>query len=503
MEIYYEDGRLKGGGAYAGEFFGVNREIIRNLTLNCRIAIILLNTLLVFLALQYAHLIFGWAGVLGALGAILSPAFLAHSRYVTLDVPVSLLMFLSIVSWQQLIVKQSAGRWLIFVTFLTAAFLSKFISYSVLPVIIMMTILISIKCRSFARLNWVLSGIVVSAALVVSVYAVTATGVPEPFIAAASEKVRDKWTYMPLQSLEILPARLAAGLRWFSLSFTSLYSYIQEGRPSPFLFGGQLYWKNTWLYFPLLFLLKETLPGLILVALAIFLAVIRPGRLSRQDDTVSSSDAGKNAFVSAALFFTAFYIACAVASHLNVGLRHLLPVYLFAGMLTAYSIEKAYSGWSVRAQENFRLVLVALLLVHLISITRSYPHLLSYYNEAAGGTDLGYKWAVDSNYDWGQDFYRLTEYLDKTVPQDSGQAVYLTYFGPLYAAPSGKTHMIKWPIYKGPPPEGSLYAVSVHAAEKYRAYLAMTGHNACWLDGFSPLARAGKTIFVYRIGPKS
>ena len=55
----------------------------------------------------------------------------------------------------------------------------------------------------------------------------------------------------------------------------------------------------------------------------------------------------------------------------------------------------------------------------------TYPYYLSYYNELAGGPDNGYKYAVDSNLDWGQDLKRLTQYVN----ENNIDKIKLEYFG--------------------------------------------------------------------------
>src|SRR5204862_7823976 len=41
-----------------------------------------------------------------------------------------------------------------------------------------------------------------------------------------------------------------------------------------------------------------------------------------------------------------------------------------------------------------------------------YPHSLSYFNELAGGPGGGHAHFLDSNGDWGQDLFALTDWVD-------------------------------------------------------------------------------------------
>src|SRR3989338_4768089 len=58
-------------------------------------------------------------------------------------------------------------------------------------------------------------------------------------------------------------------------------------------------------------------------------------------------------------------------------------------------------------------VVCLLLLWLVIDTIIASPHFLSYYNELAGGSRNGWKIAVDSNYDWGQDLKRLADFMDQ------------------------------------------------------------------------------------------
>ena len=54
------------------------------------------------------------------------------------------------------------------------------------------------------------------------------------------------------------------------------------------------------------------------------------------------------------------------------------------------------------------------------------PYFLSYFNEFGGGVQGGYHFVTDSNYDWGQDLFRLQSWVN-TQPQVDKIAV--DYFG--------------------------------------------------------------------------
>ena len=117
----------------------------------------------------------------------------------------------------------------------------------------------------------------------------------------------------------------------------------------------------------------------------------------------------------------------------------------------------------------------------------------------AKGTDNGYKIAVDSNYDWGQDFYRLLEFVEK----ENIRQIRLDYFGgedPQYWLGDKYIQLKPREIKKAP--EGWV-AVSINQlqggiAEPAEGFDQETGYYN-WLKKQEPVARAGKTIFIYYI----
>lgn len=51
------------------------------------------------------------------------------------------------------------------------------------------------------------------------------------------------------------------------------------------------------------------------------------------------------------------------------------------------------------------------LLANCISLARSYPHLIAYFNEMAGGPQNGFKHLAFSCVDWGQDLLRVKGWM--------------------------------------------------------------------------------------------
>jgi tetratricopeptide (TPR) repeat protein len=98
---------------------------------------------------------------------------------------------------------------------------------------------------------------------------------------------------------------------------------------------------------------------------------------------------------------------------MNIGVRHILPVYVFLAVLIGGAAWKL-----VEQSRRWIYVVAALLLFQAISVTRTYPAYLAYANELWGGPSQTYKYLTDSNVDWGQQLKATKRYLDKRGVKD-------------------------------------------------------------------------------------
>eukprot|EP01035_Chromulina_nebulosa_P014395 gene14395-19057_t len=104
-----------------------------------------------------------------------------------------------------------------------------------------------------------------------------------------------------------------------------------------------------------------------------------------------------------ALFGT--YLVLAVLEDINLGHRHVLPIYLPAYVL-AGAVALAWRAWWWRLS----LAVCGLWLVRDSWAIR--PHYLAYFGPQAGGPEKGYTHLVDSSLDWGMNLPGLKRWLD-------------------------------------------------------------------------------------------
>src|SRR5208283_520972 len=115
------------------------------------------------------------------------------------------------------------------------------------------------------------------------------------------------------------------------------------------------------------------------------------------------------------------YFAGMMYSGVDLGVRLILPCYPFlyvlAGRLAA---PRSVVG---RSWALARLTALAALVLTAVSVLRSDPHQLAYFNELVGGP--AYRRLADSNLDWGQDLRSLKEEMDRR----QAPIIYLSYYG--------------------------------------------------------------------------
>jgi hypothetical protein len=195
------------------------------------------------------------------------------------------------------------------------------------------------------------------------------------------------------------------------------------GNTSYFL--GHVSNSGWWYYFPVVFLLKESLPALMLLAFGLFLGLKKTLSkiLSRNIFKNFAEYLGTNLAEFGMLLVIIVYWLYSIKSPLNIGFRHILPTIPFIYML----IASTFKNWSGGKLIKFiKYGFLALMLIWTAGETAiAYPYFLSYFNEAGGGTMNGYKYVTDSNFDWGQDL----KHLQSFVKDQNIQKIAVDYFG--------------------------------------------------------------------------
>ena len=119
--------------------------------------------------------------------------------------------------------------------------------------------------------------------------------------------------------------------------------------------------------------------------------------------------------------FLVAYAAAAVTSHLNIGHRHLLPLYA-----PLFILGGILARWLGRPARLGAAAVGGLLAVLALEAAWTFPDYLAYFNGVVPERSA-YRHLVDSSLDWGQDLPAVRAYLDRHPPV--GGAAYLSYFG--------------------------------------------------------------------------
>ncbi len=370
--------------------------------------------LLVFLATKE---IFGpLAAILALFLFAFEPNLLANGAIVTTDMGLALFLFASVYTFYRFCTKPSAARLALCAVATALGIVAKHSGVLILPTLVLLALvdLLPAVGNTAAAQDWkrhlrqlglaLITISVVSYLILWAFYGFRYGARPGQLQITPSLAAYAGTLTHPLQRSVI--DFLA---RHHLLPEAYLYGWVdillsQGARPS-FIFG-HLYSTSKWFFFPAVFLLKTTL------TLMLFLLLLPFARISR-----NHGRRRELVFLSLPI---AFFLFAAIYSHINMGVRYLLPIYPFcivlASAAAAYFFTRSVVG---------RVAVAALLLLTVFSSLHSYPNFLVYSNELFGGPAHTYRFATDNNADWGQGLKWTKTYLD----QHPDPNCWFDYFG--------------------------------------------------------------------------
>jgi hypothetical protein len=194
----------------------------------------------------------------------------------------------------------------------------------------------------------------------------------------------EAWPISTAARFRVLPESYLYGLADVKLTANYYTSYVL----------GKVYAHGVWFYFPVALLIKTTIGVLALLLLS--LGVVATRRLTRWREII---------FLVVPVFF---YLLVAFTVGMNIGVRHILVVYVFLYVLiggAAWVLIQRNRKWAYAAG--------ACVLVHAASSLMAFPNYIPYGNELWGGPSQTYKYLTDSNSDWGQQLKSIKQYLDR------------------------------------------------------------------------------------------
>lgn len=457
-----------------------------------------------------ARSLYGWqAGCLALVLWVLNPDVLAHAQLVTTDLPVAGFLFLAVYCFFRALQRTTVVNVLLLGLAVGGCLVAKFSGVLIFPMLLLVgaafvfsqqqgqlllrgkdSLFVSRKEKAVLALGLIVAAGVMSVAVIWASYGFHARLSPEAVVANRIDWqhhwVKEKFTTTVLrlpQSLHLLPEAYLYGFLVMLESAENRLSYLL----------GETSGTGWWYYFLVTFFVKTPIPLLLLIGLGlVFLRKYGAGLLA---EAMLLAPAG-------------LYLLIALTANLNIGHRHLLPIYPFL-IVCAAKVARAFSWPQPRRLTIFCGVLLAW---HLIGTLVIYPHFLSYFNELVGGPKHGYTILADSNIDWGQDLKALAEYR-RAHPEGT---LYLSYFGtaspqyygleaemlPGFSLPLSPQARNRQFVRFNQIPSGSLVAISV--TNLTGLYLRMynlpgTQEFLQRLQKMEPLARIGYSINIYRL----
>ncbi|MCH7813630.1 MAG: glycosyltransferase family 39 protein, partial [Planctomycetes bacterium] len=424
----------------------------------------LIGVALGLLVWVWSRRLFGPAGGLLSVGLYaFSPTMLAHSRLITTDLVAALFFLAAVGALWRVLHRVSVGTVLLSSLALAALLLSKTSALLILPmtaVLILVRLLsrqpTELVLRTVRRVEsrWTQLGLWLAAAAVHVLVCVALIWAAYGFRYAALRQAEPGVDH--LFTVARLPAEVTPWQHVIERAGApgQIVDWARQHRllPEAYLYGmahtlgqaqfraaflrGETRYRGWWYFFPYCFAVKTPLPLLVLLATAGVVFVSRTR--ARHKTKLATAPARARAFVDSlyrtAPLWTLFavYGAFAIASHLNIGHRHILPIYpvlfIFVG--------GAAAGLELSQWKSARGMIVAgLSLLFAAASLSIWPNYLAFFNSLVGGPGNGYKHLVDSSLDWGQDLPALKTWLDHDATTDSASpaadrpTVYLSYFG--------------------------------------------------------------------------
>jgi len=276
-----------------------------------------------------------------------------------------------------------------------------------------------------------------------------------------------------------------------------LLSVFQAAQTRGTFLCGESSGLGTWWYFPFAMAVKTPITTLAaFAATAIYSASCLFRR--KRGSAVSDSPVLRIEMWTALCLIVpiAIYLGTAMSSNLNLGIRHVLPIYplLFAsvGLLMARLWD-----WHKAAAIVIGLCVITGLAVESCS---AYPDYLPFFNVLAGGSRGGLRLLSDSNLDWGQDLPLLAGW-QRTHPD---QKLYLAYFGTTDPAFYGIRYTNVLDGYgPGPPPEpmNGPGVLAISATTLQGPYCGQTFNKPTWytLWRFKPFEVLGGSIYLFHV----
>jgi 4-amino-4-deoxy-L-arabinose transferase-like glycosyltransferase len=420
------------------------------LALLARLPFILLSGLLGWIVHAIARRVFGCeSGLLALTLYAFSPAFLAHGRLATADLPITLSMTAFAWLLGRCLERATPSRGLASALALGLAFVAKMSAVLLLPIAAVIAL---VRLAARAPIPWSLRRAAVATSLRSRLVVMAAIAALHAVLVVAVIWAFHEFREAPANAPG--PTMLAHGgwdavPREGAVARTVTFAREHHVLPEAWLFGFQFTelhsherhayamgrWSMTgwpW-FFPLAFLLKTPLATLLLVLMGLVaLAMAWRGGLRATIHPLARDGLARWAtrpwgadllVLSPLLALLIVYWAIALRTPLAIGHRHVLPT-----MPATLILASAAAGLA-RHGRHGRLLVRGVALVAAIEGIAAHPFDIAYMNPLAGSPERRWTRLVDSSLDWGQDARRVAVFLAADAREHGDAPAWLSWFG--------------------------------------------------------------------------
>ena len=395
-------------GEAAIQFLYRNNSDADAMLFRARMAASVFTYLLAALVFLCGHEMLGRGPALvGLVLLVFEPNILANGALVTTDVAETCFLFASVYAFYRYVKRPSVGRLVTWGVAVGLALASKHSGVLLMPILVLLaltellrgrnrvtdSVTASVASNTFgrqvARLGLgIAAALSIGCAVLWAFYAFRFSARPdgaalEPSLNAFAHTLDgavDKHIILGFARARLLPESYLWGVTDVLVN--------TKGRATFLL--GHVYPVGQWFYFPLVLLMKSTIALLVLVVAFPF----------------SEKRSGIGRECVFLILPPAVYLGISMLSRMNIGVRHVLPMFPFLILVAA-----AAASSLARSSRLGAYAVAALLVMHGVSSLHAYPNYLTYSNEVAGGPSKTYRIMADANVDWGQGLKQAARYL--------------------------------------------------------------------------------------------
>ena len=393
-----EDGMVK----IEEAFFATNAAQFEQIAFYGRLPMLVIPLLLLVAVWWFTRGVFGPVPALIATFLLATePNVAGNSIVVQNDIASALALLLFVMAVKGFLTAGSFPRALMLGAALGIALVTKYSLVVLVPASLAIVIVWSIRRLRKDRSAFISLAVSVSSVFVIAyVILIAFYAFHVDAIDSNESSMIASWFYLTGKAAELfkgilmwLPPLLP---RYFVYGIDMVVQDTRDGRPTFLL--GNVSDTGWWYYFPVVFALKTTIPFLFTSVFGFVWAVVQVVKRKR--------------YVLLYAVLPAFiYLALAMTSHLNIGVRHLLPMFPFVA-ITGAGFVSAFVDFICRRSRRLGLTFAMLgLLTVLIVFISTFPNYLTYTSPLAGGPERAWHKLSDSNLETGQEVKPLAQYL--------------------------------------------------------------------------------------------